>query len=572
MYNEDKGRPILTNYKGSCRWTFRDENGLLSEQKHCYEEIKPNSGTYKCVLTKEDQIKTRKKIMKEYGLTEEQVNDLDLEAYLFLKKVFSRSDLADKYVLAFKYENYDKGFDMYYNKKDTKRKEHFKISKEDSKERDRIATRHKKLGIAKIIEKSRMKRIISGIILAATFIMGGIIHNSNALKVGESVPRIETSMKDREMGVLEGVKDTEKHLKQLQLNKDDKISENKFVRTPFLQEYNIEFDEFIKRNQEQNKKETENQSNRIKDKEDKSSEKENKETDKTNRKISLEGKEHYGVDKLALNEIILDMMKPYCKAKVGGKIYVDPTDALREKIGQKTQGKIQTKSETLKDLVYAKGKVKYQSPDGKYICFNLEDYEKDIKEGNIRKVIIDVKKALEEKGLDSNYILSQETQKVYLLEAKGISQWMKAEDTTIYEFEIDQFGNRIEKKADEKASDKRVKDEKVKNNSQNEAKKNEDENISDNKNNKLQYERVDFKKVENAQVVLGSAITVTVNKDEISDVIKDYKEDIEDAQEKYSEERNLEAYQKAVKEAQERHDLMMEAIQEQMEIEEEEER
>lgn len=587
---EDReGIPVLTNYKGSRQWTFRDEKGSLIKDLCCYEEIEDGSGKYEFFMLKEDEIEIRNGIMREYELTEEQANDIDIEAFLVLRSI-CRDDLAEKYILAFKDNSYDKGFDMCYNEKYTKRKERIKISKKDSKERDRIAKRHKKLGIAKIIGKSkiisRIAMAVGGVLLATGLIKAGVkgVHKLNE---GQSVPKVESSMKDKRIGVLEGngplgrIKDTEKRLKQAQTEKNNtQTSENNFIANPFIQGNDVEFYDFSEQNQELDKDEVENKNNKDKDKKEqkvKKEHKENEETDKTNRKISLEGKENYGADKLALNEIITDMMKPYCKAKVGGKIYEEPTDALNEILGLKTHGKIQTKPESSKDRVYAKARLKYQSSDGNYICFDLENYEKDIKEGNMRKVILDVKKALKEKGLDSNYILNEGTQKVYLLEAPGISQWMKAEDTTMYEFEIDQFGNRIEKTADEKVADEKAKskkasDEKVKNNNQNEAKKGKfvnnpfvqkenvesedfiiqkqsDENISTDQNNKPKYQKVDFVKAENTQVVNGSAITV---KRDIDDIMEDIQE--------------------GKKEAEEGWQLRKEAVQEQIEIEEEEER
>lgn len=198
----------------------------------------------------------------------------------------------------------------------------------------------------------------------------------------------------------------------------DKETSNEFLNNPFIQEKaTMAFDEFIKQNQDKEQK-----------------------TDKAD-------KTQYGAEKSAIYEIITDLMKPYCQAKVGGAIYEYPTDIYRS---NNPVGKVIHKGESSKDRVYSKEVLKYQTPDERYICFKLEDYQENLKKSNQRELIQDIQKALEKEGIDPSYILDKNTQKMYLLEASGISQWMRAEDTKSFDYEIDKFGNRIEKTAGEK--------------------------------------------------------------------------------------------------------------------------
>lgn len=161
-------------------------------------------------------------------------------------------------------------------------------------------------------------------------------------------------------------------------------------------------------------------------------------------------KTQYGAEKSAIYEIITDLMKPYCQAKVGGAIYECPTDIYRP---NNPVGKVIHKGESSKDRVYSKEVLKYQTPDEKYICFKLEDYQENLKKNDQRELIQDIQKALEKEGIDPSYILDKNTQKMYLLEAPGISQWMRAEDTKSFDYKIDRLGNRTEKTADEKKTE-----------------------------------------------------------------------------------------------------------------------
>lgn len=303
-----KNRPKLEFFVNTGYWLYVDENGD-SFTVDLYD--KDEKGRFKSCIKDEHVEEVKLYIMKEFDLTEYQVEDVDMQLWRVLIET-DNLDLRDKYIQAIKDGNKtDKGFDLTYNLQTKgKKAERRKIDRKSKKQQIKNAKRHEKLGLAKVArdKKLSLKKVLGGLAIGGAAILTAI--------------GISNSSKTEKLGPAQNQKVEENTL-------DNKGKTNKDSRN----------------NEQENDRIDEQKQNYD---------------DRRNIDVNAEITE--------LNENLGVQCGDFVKVQSGSLLYVDPTDSINISQGKQPTQKIQVKSVNSADRLYKVSMEGYYSLDGKSIC------------------------------------------------------------------------------------------------------------------------------------------------------------------------------------------------------------
>lgn len=324
--SKGKVRPKLEFFINTGYWLYVDENGD-SFTVDLYDKDK--KGKLKSCIKDENVEEVKLYIMKEFGLTGYQVENVDMQLWRVLIET-DNLELRDKYIQSIKDGNKtDKGFDLTYNLQTKgKKTERRKLDRKSKKQQKKNAKRHEELGLAKIIRDKRVNLKIVGLIAGAVAAVAAIGTGIKTLKLGPA----------QNQSVRENNSD----------NNKDKLNEKHYH-----EQVNDRVDE-----QKQNHED---------------------------RKI-----DDVKITEMGENEDLGVHCGDFVKVQSGSILYVDPTDSINISQGKQPTQKIQVKSVNSADRLYKVSMEGYYSPDGKSVCIEEgKGIEEALKEKGLDKSYIE---------------------------------------------------------------------------------------------------------------------------------------------------------------------------------------
>lgn len=309
--NTDKKRPKLEFFVNTGYWLYVDENGDTFTVD-LYDKDK--KGKFKSCIKDEHIEEVKTYIMKEFGLTGYQVDDVDMQLWRVLGET-NNIELRDKYIQAIKDGNKtDKGFDLIYDLQTKGKKAgRRKLDRKSKKQQIKNANRHEKLGLAKVMRDKKLSlgKILGGLAIGGAAILTAIgigSHKPEKLGPAQITPKVEEGSRDNKDNVNKDFQKNKKDNKDNTLDRQQKDGSDIKVRAKI--------------------------------------------TD---------------VDE---NEKLDARCGDFVKVQSGSLLYVDPTDSINISLGKQPTQKIQVKSANYADDLYKVSMEGYYSPDGKSVCID----------------------------------------------------------------------------------------------------------------------------------------------------------------------------------------------------------